>query len=389
MLRQPRGPTTLQSATERDDRVRIVFDAFAVRTGTTAIVLENLLTGWSELAANDKLIVLASSSSEFSPPPGVEVKLLEPPTGGFLGSLWLRSYGVRRGCRDVDADALVSLVTASSLLGAPCPRAAIVYDLRHELRPHQFSRRRRLARRLSYAWTFRTADVLCCISERTLDDLLRKRPRLRRKAVATRLGADHAEGWPAPAEEREPYALAFGHFANKNADAVIEAWAEFCHDNHEVSLRLVGMSKADREAAARRVAELGLGERVTLMPWLRDDEFAACFVGASLIVFPSDFEGFGLPAVEAMQLGLPLVISRDPALAEVTGGHCVTAADLSPATLAHAMREALESTQEDRDDARRHAAQFQWQFMAADVRAALLDDGGPTRTSPLPSVGRG
>lgn len=369
--------------------MRIVFDAFAVRTGTTAIVLENLLKGWSQLAADDELVVLASSSSEFSPPPGAEVKLLEPPTGGHLGSLWLRSVGVRRGCRDARADALVSLVTASSLLGATCPRAAIVYDLRHELRPHQFSRLRRLARRLSYAWTFRTADALCCISERTLDDLVQHRPQLRRKAVATRLGADHTNDWPAPAEDRAPYALAFGHFANKNADAVIEAWAEFCREDSEMSLRLVGMSAPDREAAARRVAELGLGERVTLMPWLDDDEFVACFAGASLIVFPSDFEGFGLPAVEAMQLGLPLVISRDPALAEVTGGHCATAADLSPSTLAHAMREALESTQEDRDDARRYAARFQWQFMAADVRGALLGGGRPTGTSPLPSIDRG
>jgi glycosyltransferase involved in cell wall biosynthesis len=369
--------------------VRIVFDAFAVRTGTTAIVLENLLKGWSEHAANDELIVLASGSSQFSPPPGVEVTLLEPPVSGFLGSLWLRSYGVRRGCREVGADALVSLVTASSLVAAPCPRAAIVYDLRHELRPDQFSRRRRLARRLSYAWTFRTADALCCISERTLADLLRNRPRLRRKAVATRLGADHAKDWPAPAGVREPYALAFGHFANKNADAVIEAWAEFCREDSETSLRLVGMAAPDREAAARRVAELGLRDRVTLMPWLDDDEFVACFAGAILIVFPSDFEGFGLPAVEAMQLGLPLVISRDPALAEVTGGHCVTVADLSPSMLAQAMREALESTQEDRDDARRYAAQFRWQFMAADVRAALLDGARPARSSPLPSVDRG
>jgi glycosyltransferase involved in cell wall biosynthesis len=353
--------------------VRIVFDACAVRTGTTAIVLENLLKGWSDLAANDELVVLASTSSQFCAPPGVEVNLIEPPRSGIRGSLWLRSFGVRRGCRDVGADALVSLVTASALLGAPCPRAAIVYDLRHELRPHQFSRRRRLARRLSYAWTFRTADALCCISERTMDDLVRNRPGLRRKAVASRLGADHTNDWPAPAENREPYALAFGHFANKNAEAVIEAWAEFCREDREMSLRLVGMSGADREAAACRVAELGLGERVTLMPWLDDDEFTACFAGAALIAFPSDFEGFGLPAVEAMQLGLPLVVSRDPALAEVTGGHCVTAADLSASTLAHAMGEALESTQEQRDDARRYAAQFQWRFTAAAVRAALLD----------------
>jgi glycosyltransferase involved in cell wall biosynthesis len=369
--------------------VRVAFDAFAVRTGTTAIVLENLLKGWSELAVDDELIVLASPSSQFSPPAGVEVRILEPPAGGFLGSVWLRSAGVRRGCRDARADALVSLVTASSLLGAPCPRAALVYDLRHELRPGQFSHRRRLARRLSYAWTFRTADALCCISERTRDDLVRRRPRLRRKAVVTHLGGDHTKRWAAPDEQREPYALAFGHFANKNANAVIDAWAEFGRQDPPMSLRLVGMSGPDRAAAARRVGELGLGERVVLMPWLDDDQFAACFAGAGLIVFPSDFEGFGLPAVEAMQLGLPLVISRDAALVEVTGGHCVTAADLSPTTLALAMRAALDSTPESLDEARRFASRFQWRFMAADVRAALLGDAEDTSASAAGGRGDG
>ncbi|NHA01524.1 glycosyltransferase family 4 protein [Nocardioides sp. W3-2-3] len=58
----------------------------------------------------------------------------------------------------------------------------------------------------------------------------------------------------------------------------------------------------------------------SLMPWLDDDAFQRCFAGAGLIVFPSDFEGFGLPAAEALRLGIPLVVSADEALAEVTGG---------------------------------------------------------------------
>ena len=123
-----------------------------------------------------------------------------------------------------------------------------------------------------------------------------------------------------------PYALAFGHFGNKNADAVIAGWAEFCHRaTPSWVLRLVGMGSADRAAAAEQVERLGIADRVELMPWLDDDAFQACFAGAGLVIFPSDFEGFGLPAVEAMRLGIPLVVSDDPALAEVTGGHAVTA----------------------------------------------------------------
>src|SRR5436190_24096074 len=114
--------------------MRVVFDAFSVRTGTTAIVLENLLTGWTQLPVDDELIVLAGPASQFTPPPGVRVETTAAPK--VLGGLWLRSLGVRQACRTHAADGLVSLVTASALAGAPCPRAAIVYDLRHELRPH-------------------------------------------------------------------------------------------------------------------------------------------------------------------------------------------------------------------------------------------------------------
>jgi glycosyltransferase involved in cell wall biosynthesis len=347
--------------------VRVVFDAFSVRRGTTAIVLENMLAGWTQLPVDDELVVLAGPASQFTAPPGVRVEVVGPPAGG---SLWLRSFGVRRGCRDLGADVLVSLVTASALLGAPCPRAAVVYDLRHELRPHQFSRRRRLARRLSYAWTFRTADALCCISRRTRDDLVRTRPRLAGKAVVAALGGDHAARWSAPKPPERRYALAFGHFANKNADAVIEAWA--CRTDGELVLRLVGMSAADRAAAARRVAELGIEDRVELMPWLDDEQFRGCFAAASLIVFPSDFEGFGLPAAEAMWLGIPLVVSADPALAEVTGGHAVVARDLAPAALAAAMQQALDTGEEQLAAARRQAEKFQWRFTAEAVRSALL-----------------
>lgn len=363
--------------------MRIVFDAFSVRTGTTAIVLENTLIGWTQLPYADELIVLASQQSQFTPPPGVRVELVEPPAGRRVGDLWLRSFGVRKSCRRLGADALVSLVTASALLGTKCPRGAVVYDLRHELRPHQFSRRRRAARKLSYAWTFRTADALCCISQRTRDDLVRSRPRLAGKAITAALGGDHALAWTTPEPAPRKYALAFGHFANKNADAVIEAWSEFCKTDDDLTLRLVGMSSADRESASRRVAALGLEQRVELMPWLDDAQFKACFAGASLVVFPSDFEGFGLPAAEAMWLGIPLVVSEDPALAEVTGGHAIVARDLSPAMLADSIRAGLNETAEQLQAARHHAEHFQWRNTAEAMRTAILS-APSQRSAPAP-----
>src|SRR5436305_1690780 len=84
-----------------------------------------------------------------------------------------------------------------------------------------------------------------------------------------------------------------------------------------------GRSRSARPAAEQIVAKRGITASVELLPWLSDAEFESNFAGAALILFPSDVEGFGLPAIEAMLLGIPVVVSDDPALVEVTGGHAV------------------------------------------------------------------
>lgn len=351
--------------------MHVVFDGCGARAGSVAITLENLLKGWTELDNGDRLTVLAEGEPEYAIPPGVEVARMTPPVGGKAGALWLRSLGLRAAVKRLGADGVVSSVPASGLAGVPCPRGAIVYDLRHELRPHQFSRAKRLARRISWAWTFRRADHVFCISNRTRDDLIRSRPWIKDKAVLARYGADHADSWKAPTGGDERYALAFGHFENKNVNAVLDAWALFSRNSDDMTLRLVGMGKADRAAATERVAALGIADRVELMPWLDDDEFVECFAGAGLILFPSDFEGFGLPAIEALRLEIPLVVSADVALAEVTGGHAAVAADVRPETIVAAIRQALALTPEQLRAGYEHTEQFKWRYMAKAVRDAL------------------
>lgn len=353
--------------------MHVLFDAFAVRPGSAAVILEGLIAGWQQAFPDDRLTVVSAQQPCFAVPAGVRVELLAPPVGGKAGSLWERTLGVRRAARRLGADAVVSGVTASALLGARCPHGVVLTDLRHELRPDQFGRGRRAARRLSYAWSFARTDGIFCISDRTRDDLLRGHRRTAERAVTTLLGADHVDGWkPAAGRAGEaPYALAFGHFGNKNVDKVLAAWTEFCADDERWTLRLVGMGASDRSAATEEVARLGLTGRVELMPWLDDATFAATFAGAGLIVFPSDFEGFGLPVVEGMRLGIPVVISADPALVEVSGGHAEIAEDLAPAPLAASMRAAIARTPEQGAAAAAYTDRFSWSGMARTVRQRL------------------
>jgi glycosyltransferase involved in cell wall biosynthesis len=168
--------------------------------------------------------------------------------------------------------------------------------------------------------------------------------------------------------------LAFGHFPNKNVDGVLRAWHLHTGDQQ---LRICGLSAAARTDAERLVEELGMSERVELLPWLSDEQFEALFAGACGVLFPSDFEGFGLPAIEALLLGTPLVISPDPALLEVTGRHAVVTEDETPEALAAAIERALDLSPEQLAAGAEHARQFTWERMAREVRAALLQPQSP------------
>jgi glycosyltransferase involved in cell wall biosynthesis len=365
--------------------MHLVVDAVVVRSGSSAIVIEHLLRGWTEAAPEDRVTVLCDEAGPaFAVPDDYPVVTVRAPVGGPVGAAWLRSFGVRRAARALRPDAVLAAVPATGLVGyggGTGSRGLILYDLRHELRPHQFSGRTRLSRRVSWGWTMSRADGIYTISERTLADLQVQHPRLARHGVAAQLGADHVDAWPAITTRRTadpeapPYALAFGHFANKNADAVLDGWAQFCRTDDRWRLRLVGMGSDDRAAAAEQVAALGITDRVELMPWLDDDAFQDYFAGAGLVIFPSDFEGFGLPAIEAMRLGIPVVVSDDPALAEVTGGHAAVAASTSPADLAAAVTRALAFTPDQLEAGRRFTDAFSWRRTASVVRSSLLQAG--------------
>lgn len=355
--------------------MHVAFDAFGIKPGSAAIIIENLLQGWADLANGDTITVLTEDAPQFVIPAGTKVEQVKAPVDGKLGTAWRRSVGTRASTRRVEADGLVCILTATAFLGSSCPRAAVLHDLRHELRPEQFSKTQRAIRWVMFNRTFRSADRLYCITERTRTDLIASRPWMKEKAELAEYGSDHVDDWPEAVRATPPYALAFGQFANKNVNAVLDAWAEFVKTDDEVNLRLVAMGKADREAATERVARLGIADRVELMPWLDDAQFEACFAGASMVVFPSDFEGFGLPAIEALRLGIPLVISTDPAVVEVSGGHAVIAEDISPVPLAAAMHEGLRRTPEQIEAGRRHTDKYRWTRMAQTIRDGLVASG--------------
>jgi glycosyltransferase involved in cell wall biosynthesis len=369
--------------------MRVVIDAIpVVPFGGYAVALENMLAGWEQLGTDDEVHLLVTEGVELRLPASMHVYEFRVGRPQVLRRIVVQSRAARRVCAEVGADVLLGALPTTAVTPVGCPKVIEVYDLRHEILPEQFSRGRRLLRRLSYGIGYRQAAGMICISERTRADLLRSRPWLREKRVVSVLfAADHVDGWRREEPEAE-YALAFGHFPNKGVDRVVDAWRILAERGEARPLVIAGVPRDVRDEVTERIRAAGLAETVTLLPWLAQEEFESRFASAGLIVFPSDFEGFGLPAIEAMRLGIPLVISDDKALLEVTGGNATIVSGTDAHTLADAIAAAWRTPDADLERARAHVAERTWADVAQETRAILAEAAGETAALSAPASTR-
>ncbi len=157
---------------------------------------------------------------------------------------------------------------------------------------------------------------------------------------------------------------------HKNLASLVRAWAGLVRDELVgADLRLIIAGREDpRHTSARALAsQLGLGASVCFMPDVPDADLPALLGGAECFVFPSCQEGFGLPPLEAMACGTPVVASNRGSLPEVIG-EAGLLVEPEPDSLAAAIRHMLQD-----EELRAHlrarglarARQFSWKRTAA------------------------
>jgi glycosyltransferase involved in cell wall biosynthesis len=118
----------------------------------------------------------------------------------------------------------------------------------------------------------------------------------------------------------EQYVLSVGAVApRKNLGTLLRAFARLRQRGLPHILLLVGPRQPRYSALDDTVRELGLEEAVVFTGYVDDADLPAVYCGASVFVFPSLFEGFGLPPIEAMACGVPVVASNNSSLPEVVG----------------------------------------------------------------------
>ncbi len=172
-----------------------------------------------------------------------------------------------------------------------------------------------------------------------------------------------------------PFCLAVGTLEpRKNLPFLIEAFATAKREDHD--LVIVGKRGWDADNVDQRIKQLHLGDRVRIVEYVAEDEVVQLMAGATALLFPSRYEGFGLPVLEAMACGTPVVASTSSSVPEVAG-EAVLYAD--PADL-DAWRTHISNVIGDqalRDKLRasglQRAKQFTWENTAQRTLAVLHD----------------
>src|SRR5437763_12020577 len=224
-------------------------------------------------------------------------------------------------------------------LACPCPAVVTVHDLSFEREPSLMRLRERLIFRAVVPRAARRAARVIAVSELTKRDLVDLYRIPEEKIVVVPNGVDprfRAEG----ARAAGSYALVVGALQpRKDPQAAIEALALV--GNGDLRLVFAGPDRGGRVEAERAAERTGLRGRVDFRGYVPEDELAALYRGAACLVFPSRYEGFGLPALEAMASGTPVVATTAGALPEVAGDAAVLVDERDPAALAGGIERAL------------------------------------------------
>lgn len=243
------------------------------------------------------------------------------------------------------------------------PAVTSVLDVQHEFFPRFFSRAELTYRRVVYSWTARRSALVIAISEHAKETLVDRLNLSPDQIRVIYLGVDQVRFRPG-SEQREPFLLyPANRWPHKNHERLFQAFELLRRERAGLRLVLTGTGH-DRRALPPGVEVLG---RVSL------DELARLYRRAAALVFPSLYEGFGQPPLEAMASGCPVAVSRIPPLEEVCGEAARYFDPATPEEIAAVVAAVLDDPLRHVEAGLRRARDFTWERCAREHDAAYRE----------------
>jgi glycosyltransferase involved in cell wall biosynthesis len=259
------------------------------------------------------------------------VPVRRPELSGLRATLWKVWFDQWYSLRAVAPHAAVLVHGMDGFLPYSLRRrdrcVVTVHDLGWQVHPELYDRKLRLMYQGLFPWVRRRANRFIAVSRYTADDLIRRAAIPASKIDVVYHGLDPIFARPiagsASNPSAAPYFLAVGGVSpRKNTRRLIEAfthWRARGGHRKEYQLRITGTS-LDPDFARNGAA---LPNGVSLLGYVAKAELPGLYAGAAGFLYPGIYEGFGLPIIEAMACGAPVVTSSTGAAPEIAGGAAI------------------------------------------------------------------
>lgn len=316
----------------RGRRIGIDIRALTPPITGTGVVLRELLTRIAELAPDNDYFCYTTkeSAAEALPEGSFHLRVGRGPTATW-GTVWLQT-GLVRVARSDGLDLFWGPLQVLPLrLAGEVPTVVTLHDLVFRFLPSTMSWRNRISLLPVLLPSLRRASAILTPSFATAEDAQRElgiEPR--RLHVVVNAASAHFKPMPEDEARRavsrllgidSAYLLFVGTLEpRKNLLGLLEALEQLDDDQFDGDVVLVGGLGWKSRSLSRRLARHRLVHRVHLTGYVPDCDLPALYSGARLFVLPSLYEGFGLPLLEAMSCGTPVVCSDRVPLPEVSGG---------------------------------------------------------------------
>lgn len=248
---------------------------------------------------------------------------------------WWRSYSLSKDLKQESLDIYhgLSHEIPYNLTNAKFKKVVTIHDLIFIRYPHFFPWIDRLSYQRKFSYALKNADMVIAICEQTKSDLIELMKVDEKKIVIHYQSCDPIFYQSHPDDKIEEikkknhifkdYILNVGAFEErKNQLTLIEAFAKKS-SSHDLDLVFIGNGKEYLKRSQKRVEELGLKGRIHFLEGIPFNELPYLYQGAKLFCFPSFFEGFGIPIVEALFSKIPVITSEGSCFPESAGTHSI------------------------------------------------------------------
>jgi glycosyltransferase involved in cell wall biosynthesis len=244
--------------------------------------------------------------------PGVEPRIL----GGGRGTWWEQTR-LRRALAQAPPDVFFAPAYTAPWR-VPCPLVATIHDVSYAAHPEWFSWREGTRRRLLSRRAARNAAAVLTISEFSRGEIAKHFDVAPERITVVPPGVSTRAAVEVP---REPLVLFVGSIFNRRrVPELVAAFARVARQCADARLVIAGANRTHPHLDIEGIVRAqGVPDRIAIREYVDDDELPSLYGRASVFVFLSEYEGFGMTPVEALASGVPIVVLDTPVAREVYG----------------------------------------------------------------------